>query len=260
MLCALAWLAPSAQARMVPLENIAALCPGQLIHSSEDAANSPPHGENEVAAFQSEPNRVVRWLSEDPIGEEGGINLYGYVGNGPTGAWDPYGLDINGIEPGQDNYWTTRNQQSNSGYFIFNVDGHGSPNVVALWDPNALKKGGDGKISKGNYVPISPAKLAEMIFHSPGSHGQTVRLNACSAGAASQIPNTPNYAIQLAKELSKLNGNNTEVWAPDKLIKVQPENRGWLLGEAVRSPNGATGFVPDGRDQSQYKIFNQNSK
>jgi len=35
-----------------------------------------------------------RWLSQDPIGfEAGDANLYRYVGNGPTGATDPSGLD-----------------------------------------------------------------------------------------------------------------------------------------------------------------------
>jgi RHS repeat-associated protein len=33
-----------------------------------------------------------RWLSRDPIQESGGINLYGYVGNGPVGLIDPMGL------------------------------------------------------------------------------------------------------------------------------------------------------------------------
>jgi RHS repeat-associated protein len=32
-----------------------------------------------------------RWLSADPLGEEGGLNLYGYVLNSPTGRWDPLG-------------------------------------------------------------------------------------------------------------------------------------------------------------------------
>jgi RHS repeat-associated protein len=32
-----------------------------------------------------------RWLNRDPIGEEGGVNLYGYVGNNPVGAIDPEG-------------------------------------------------------------------------------------------------------------------------------------------------------------------------
>jgi RHS repeat-associated protein len=33
-----------------------------------------------------------RWLSRDPIGERGGRNLYGMVGNGPIDRWDLLGL------------------------------------------------------------------------------------------------------------------------------------------------------------------------
>jgi hypothetical protein len=35
-----------------------------------------------------------RWLSRDPIGEEGGINLYGFVHNNPTDNLDADGLRI----------------------------------------------------------------------------------------------------------------------------------------------------------------------
>jgi RHS repeat-associated protein len=46
-----------------------------------------------------------RWLTEDPIGYEGGLNLYGYCGNSPVGSVDPSGLSWNwgefGIESGK---------------------------------------------------------------------------------------------------------------------------------------------------------------
>jgi RHS repeat-associated protein len=35
--------------------------------------------------------RTGRWLSRDPIEEEGGINLYGYVGGNPVSYIDPNG-------------------------------------------------------------------------------------------------------------------------------------------------------------------------
>ena len=43
---------------------------------------------------------MLRWLSRDPIAEDGGINLYGYVLNDPVDLVDPLGLywDITGNE------------------------------------------------------------------------------------------------------------------------------------------------------------------
>ena len=34
---------------------------------------------------------LSRWLNRDPIGERGGANLYGFVGNSPLGVVDPFG-------------------------------------------------------------------------------------------------------------------------------------------------------------------------
>jgi RHS repeat-associated protein len=35
---------------------------------------------------------LARWIGEDPIGLNGGLNLYGYVNAQPTQSWDPFGL------------------------------------------------------------------------------------------------------------------------------------------------------------------------
>ena len=34
-----------------------------------------------------------RWLNRDPIAEEGGSNLYGFVGSDPINQWDRFGLN-----------------------------------------------------------------------------------------------------------------------------------------------------------------------
>ena len=34
-----------------------------------------------------------RWLTRDPIGYAGGVNLYGYCGNDPGNRWDPSGYN-----------------------------------------------------------------------------------------------------------------------------------------------------------------------
>ena len=35
---------------------------------------------------------IERWMNRDPLGEEGGINLYGFTGNNPVNWIDPWGL------------------------------------------------------------------------------------------------------------------------------------------------------------------------
>lgn len=37
---------------------------------------------------------IARWDSRDPLGEQGGLNLYAFVGNNPVNWVDPWGLRI----------------------------------------------------------------------------------------------------------------------------------------------------------------------
>lgn len=47
-----------------------------------------------LAPFRVYDAELGRWISEDPNGEDGGMNLYGYVGNGAVGWVDPLGLEF----------------------------------------------------------------------------------------------------------------------------------------------------------------------
>lgn len=51
----------------------------------------------------------ARWLNRDPIGEDGGMNLYGYVLNNPIIGIDPLGLDVVVSPRDQANYNAARN-------------------------------------------------------------------------------------------------------------------------------------------------------
>jgi RHS repeat-associated protein len=44
-----------------------------------------------LTLYRAYDSSIGRWLSRDPIGEKGGMNLYGYVGNDPISYVDPDG-------------------------------------------------------------------------------------------------------------------------------------------------------------------------
>jgi len=47
-----------------------------------------------LTLYRAYDQEIGRWLSADPMGEAGGMNLYAYVLGNPINGWDPYGLDV----------------------------------------------------------------------------------------------------------------------------------------------------------------------
>ena len=146
-----------------------------------------------------------RWISRDPLGEEGGLNLYGYVLNNPVKFIDPLGLDNMNLlnpnaaptssDPNPRETWNdVNNTQLDPNYYT--VAGHG-------WAGGMLD-------SNGN--PISASKLADLIKKDPKyDPTKPVKLNACSTGGKTD-DGSPNFAQQLAKAL----GNT--VFAPTDIL------------------------------------------
>jgi len=56
-----------------------------------------------LSMYRAYSPNLARWLSRDPIGESGGINLYGYVANNPINWVDPDGLSSESPSGGQKN-------------------------------------------------------------------------------------------------------------------------------------------------------------
>ena len=48
----------------------------------------------DLTLYRAYDPELGRWISRDPIAEQGGLNLYEYVGNRPVRDIDAYGLDV----------------------------------------------------------------------------------------------------------------------------------------------------------------------
>jgi RHS repeat-associated protein len=164
---------------------------------------------------------IQRFLSEDPVRFESGINFYRYVGNSPVNSVDPSG-EIIGVSPGSGdsgylafltamlylsqspygNQIIQGLQQSPKLYLVhvsdwYDIDSRSGDNV--RWNPHlggCTKRGGGG----GGGGPESPALLLEheLIHLWETQNG----LNSSDEEATTQISNQ--VAIQLG-ESTRLN-------------------------------------------------------
>jgi hypothetical protein len=74
---------------------------------------------------------IGRWANRDPIGEQGGINLYRYTENNPISFWDMLGLDSQNCPctrekiEAEKNQLLTRYREASDIYLVRGVPHHG---------------------------------------------------------------------------------------------------------------------------------------
>ncbi|HSI21183.1 MAG TPA: RHS repeat-associated core domain-containing protein, partial [Verrucomicrobiae bacterium] len=165
-----------------------------------------------LAPYRIYSPQLKRWLSEDPIEESGGLNLYGYVGNSPVNAWDPLGLEDYSFH-----------KEGSKGDYLHKKAGGTMPKEFSVaahineFDKNQIIEE-RGKKKSG----VTPSQLKD-ILNDPKSgyvKDTPIRLNVCNTGEGGD----DSYAQKLADLMG------VDVTAPTGTLTVAQE------GITVRNP------------------------
>lgn len=158
-----------------------------------------------------------RWLSRDPLGEAGGLNLYGMVGNDPVNAYDPLGLASAGSPGNAISLSVPGDPKQRLEYpswdFYYNPQPYvpGPPSVM----PVLLFVGNCGKVVTGGVLLFAPdpsllTKLggtALILDGADGLRAQFAKDSTVYEKVVVAISGDPNYdpsASMLIKELGML--------------------------------------------------------
>ena len=144
---------------------------------------------------------IGRWLSRDPIGELGGVNLYGFVGNNGVNAWDYFGLDWGQWNSVFDNNYSNESDWSKvgGGEVRFRNDPGSSPQIYTM--------GGQGEdgltalVYEGPYGPeINNNERVEIEFEYKIPRGSNTGFHISIPGDVSDVREDivqPGFEIQL---------------------------------------------------------------
>jgi RHS repeat-associated protein len=179
----------------------------------------------DLALFRSYNAQQGRWLNRDPIGEAGGVNLYGYVGGNPVSNTDPSG----------EIWWTLGGAAVGAGLDIaYQMHTKGCVSWGQVGNA-ALIGSGLGGLAEGLAARFAARVAAEAI-----AEGTSV-LEQASSAAFKAAENADAFTVG-AKHLAGSGGR----WAQF----AEGTNPNALLQEALSSPGAR--FLPN--DATSFKV------
>jgi uncharacterized protein RhaS with RHS repeats len=164
--------------------------------------------------------KAKRFISEDPIGQRAGPNVYAYVAANPLSYRDPYGLEKINLIPVNDRIYTSADAVRDNPK-VLTIVSHGSSATVNGMSHNSLAK----------FIRES----------GKWKSGMPVILNSCNAGKGDN-----SIAELLAKEL------NTQVVGPDQQVWSIPYSKTDL---ATPYEAATGGNFPDFRVPGNWILF-----
>ena len=105
--------------------------------------------------------QLMRWLTRDPIEEEGGLNLYGFCRNLPMSAYDPFGLERITLRYDTD-YGTVLDRASNFATVYGLNSSQIAKDIIERTTP--YSPNGKGKCKCASYVIIAGHGSQGQIF------------------------------------------------------------------------------------------------
>jgi RHS repeat-associated protein len=178
----------------------------------------------ELALYRGYDAELGRWISEDPIEEEGGLNLYGYVYNSPL-MW----IDLLGLSG-----WLTVHSSglggssSTSGHsWISYKPDKGASCTIGTWGNNPtgqgngvfadIEKGRVSDASRSSYIDDAQEKALKALVDQYNAKGEkawkltkpcsSFASDAWKAGTGERLsPGTPSTPSGLKKSIIKANG------------------------------------------------------
>jgi len=185
--------------------------------------------------------RLGRWLSRDPIGENGGINLYGYVGNNPISYTDPLGLFL------------------------------GTPLSAGEWFGSAFSGAGEGLFYAGKGLVTAPYRLGQGVVSGYEQIGGLIGDAIVDPSFGSDLANMASNPWETAQAAGSAAADIGRGIVHDVKCKSQTsEGRGELWGDlafttfsgiAAKYPNYSVGwrggeltFTPPGGTSPNVRI------